>query len=1075
MFISISPLLKVLTQLKMTAYYVNVAEWSPEQVVDWMRGLDDTLLPYMQHMLEQEINGHRLLSTTVEDLPVFHIDKLGHQEIFMGAVDLLRDFHYNLDRENLQYLAMQLGCKARSLFNELLSTCHSYNNGKAEQVTTATLAAVADIIDRVKDLLSWLDRAPFDGHEPYLEVKSKLLKICLELATNAQRDLFAEHPVQVIREGCLSLITITDRIICEFLDPLVLQPASLDVATVKKKPEEDVVLISSHSISSSYDGTDLWLQGMLIQTSYKGVHVIGGVKFQSPAHQCGKIEEGDEVVQVNYQTVVGWQQKKLKAAMLENPTKVILTLKKRPRHSNNFGQIYVKPYRLPSKKRESYHFRWHLGGESQTKPELTSSSKAIDSITMSTVPVVHIAPPVMAEVMAAELPSEVESDDTDDDSFLPDNHDPIAAAAAAAAVAAATGSDVAGCVAASPASVRLILPKNRLSIQRRATVTGASPTSSRPTLNIEQFWKQLKEGQQSKTPELFDFLLEQQQQPEQRPHSSVGHYDGQPRVPHKKDSSVNQSDTSAPDKAGLLLLREKEKVHAIPSALMAGKICEEPSELCTEFNQSPKDNKQIDESDVEIRSPSRKVSQDRPRLDKSQSTPTYELVSGDMSSFEEKLRDIRLRKQSRVEEEAPNPVKENLNHSPCPISISNAPPLSPKPALPPRNKVRPPPEEDTIADPALVNALTPVPFLPHTESTCHNSHIIPSYGPIPALDDRSGPEASAASRELSHLGLRPHEIRDLIHRGLWPRHPADEDRVALPALTRVTRLDSNFDPVPGSTVPRIAPSLLVTYARHDEEVHVALPPVKTSSHNSSHYGAINSASRTQYQHLSQRPANYQQQQQLRQQQQQQQSDNERSTSDGLRHRRVPCRELGEGDCQGWLFRRRQTRGFFTGPRWTRRFFVLKRHTLYGYRDPEDQKAESLICLPGFSSSVATEVKSKKFAFRVFNPGTMFYFACETKDELNKWLNTVKQSATAPYGNTGEGSNIHKDPSFITKGAYYSETEDESLDEAENHKSGLFGYTRTKERESPTSVAPFQFAQNNPIRRSSNTRSNKKEP
>lgn len=192
-----------------------------------------------------------------------------------------------------------------------------------------------------------------------------------------------------------------------------------------------------------------------------------------------------------------------------------------------------------------------------------------------------------------------------------------------------------------------------------------------PVIFLFQFWKQLKEGQQSKTPELFDFLLEQQQQPEQRPHSSVGHYDGQPRVPHKKDSSVNQSDTSAPDKAGLLLLREKEKVHTIPSALMAGKICEEPSELCTEFNQSPKDNKQIDESDVEIRSPSRKVSQDRPRLDKSQSTPTYELVSGDMSSFEEKLRDIRLRKQSRVEEESPNPVKENLNHSPCPISISS--------------------------------------------------------------------------------------------------------------------------------------------------------------------------------------------------------------------------------------------------------------------------------------------------------------------------------------------------------------------------------------------------------------------
>ena len=49
--------------------------------------------------------------------------------------------------------------------------------------------------------------------------------------------------------------------------------------------------------------------------------------------------------------------------MLENATKVILTLKKRPRHSNNFGQIYVKPYRLPSKKRESYNFRWNLQSE----------------------------------------------------------------------------------------------------------------------------------------------------------------------------------------------------------------------------------------------------------------------------------------------------------------------------------------------------------------------------------------------------------------------------------------------------------------------------------------------------------------------------------------------------------------------------------------------------------------------------------------------------------------------------------------------------------------------------------------
>ena len=66
--------------------------------------------------------------------------------------------------------------------------------------------------------------------------------------------------IQVIRQGCISLAGITDKIICEFVDPLVLQPASLDVATVKKKPEEDLVLLNSHSITNGTDGIDLWIQ-----------------------------------------------------------------------------------------------------------------------------------------------------------------------------------------------------------------------------------------------------------------------------------------------------------------------------------------------------------------------------------------------------------------------------------------------------------------------------------------------------------------------------------------------------------------------------------------------------------------------------------------------------------------------------------------------------------------------------------------------------------------------------------------------------------------------------------------------
>ena len=51
------------------------------------------------------------------------------------------------------------------------------------------------------------------------------------------------------------------------------------------------------------------------------------------------------MVQVNYQTVVGWHPKKMFRLMEENPSELILTLKKRPRHHHNHLGIYMKPFR----------------------------------------------------------------------------------------------------------------------------------------------------------------------------------------------------------------------------------------------------------------------------------------------------------------------------------------------------------------------------------------------------------------------------------------------------------------------------------------------------------------------------------------------------------------------------------------------------------------------------------------------------------------------------------------------------------------------------------------------------------
>lgn len=58
---------------------------------------------------------------------------------------------------------------------------------------------------------------------------------------------------------------------------MLLQPATLDLATLKKREQE---------------------LGFNILPSANGIHQVVDIKFGSPAHSSGKIEDGDEIVQV---------------------------------------------------------------------------------------------------------------------------------------------------------------------------------------------------------------------------------------------------------------------------------------------------------------------------------------------------------------------------------------------------------------------------------------------------------------------------------------------------------------------------------------------------------------------------------------------------------------------------------------------------------------------------------------------------------------------------------------------------------------------------------------------------------
>ncbi|ROT73223.1 Connector enhancer of kinase suppressor of ras 2 [Penaeus vannamei] len=339
--------------------------------------------------------------------------------------------------------------------------------------------SVADVLSSVKGVVSWLNRQPFEGVEQYDSLKSNLVELSIRLATIAQRDMFAENQATVILQSCLKLANISDKIIQECNDPLIIQPASLDIATIKKKADDE------------------W--GVMLQSSYHGVHQVSGVRALSPAHQCGKLQEGDELVQVSYQTVVGWAPHKVAAIMQECPVEVILTVKKRPCHSNTVTQIYFKPFRLPSKKRT--YSPWATSVMTSPRDDLKSipnlqlppsvgkslqRTESKESRPRSlTPPPANNTPPhdlcphsgwKLNDARNTTSDSEAEDSDLEDDPFFSD-------------------SDVCG---SSPISARLYHPKPRAPVQRRATIPGAT---TRPSFSFDKLLQDVRWQRGGRSPD----------------------------------------------------------------------------------------------------------------------------------------------------------------------------------------------------------------------------------------------------------------------------------------------------------------------------------------------------------------------------------------------------------------------------------------------------------------------------------------------------------------------------------------------------------------------------------------------
>uniref|UniRef100_A0A096N7A3 Connector enhancer of kinase suppressor of Ras 2 n=2 Tax=Catarrhini TaxID=9526 RepID=A0A096N7A3_PAPAN len=336
-----------------------VSKWSPSQVVDWMKGLDDCLQQYIKNFEREKISGDQLLRITHQELEDLGVSRIGHQELILEAVDLLCALNYGLETENLKTLSHKLNASAKNLQNFITGRRRSghYDGRTSRKLPNDFLTSVVDLIGAAKSLLAWLDRSPFAAVTDYSVTRNNVIQLCLELTTIVQQDCTVYETENKILHVCKTLSGVCDHIISLSSDPLVSQSAHLEVIQLANiKPSEGL--------------------GMYIKSTYDGLHVITGTTENSPADRCKKIHAGDEVIQVNHQTVVGWQLKNLVNALREDPSGVILTLKKRPQ-----SMLTSAPALLKNMRWKPLALQWRV---KPLIPRSPTSSVATPSSTIST-------------------------------------------------------------------------------------------------------------------------------------------------------------------------------------------------------------------------------------------------------------------------------------------------------------------------------------------------------------------------------------------------------------------------------------------------------------------------------------------------------------------------------------------------------------------------------------------------------------------------------------------------------------------------------------------------------------------
>ncbi|XP_052831552.1 uncharacterized protein LOC106878660 isoform X4 [Octopus bimaculoides] len=966
--------------------YIRFDNWNPEQVAAWLRGLDDVVLPYVQYFLNSGIDGKKLFMMSNFDLEKLNVTKVGHQELILESIGLLLTLRYGFESENLQSLALQLSVKARCLvavLNKQLaeeaankSNVSSNRRDSSKQtISVPILSAVCDIISSLKPIVTWLDRSPFEGMYDLQLFRKSIVKLGLQLLDISLpcKNKIQDYENSMLK-SCASLATICDDIVTKSKDPLEFQPASLELATITKKPDEKTL-------------------GLHI-VSYHGIHVIGDIKELSPAKLSGKIMKGDEVIQVNNQIVVGWQLRKLVSNVKEKPKEVVLLLKKRPHHTNPFGHI-------PNRRKISNK------QQTSTLPKSLKKRRCRDEEKPSRASFQEY----LSSDVAPDFDTNKDGNETDNEVFR-------------------SGSES---------------PQYKVEVeskQRRATVSGGSPTHTRPPLVIEDLdqkesspvvspdddtSEELKDSEATKEEqrdtEGGTFVVKQvkadrinyRHSTSDLPPSTLCSKPKEFRAEIPSEDSCFISTTPTADKNPVTTVTVESK--KVPSSSSSDNSISSSSNTSNTSNSSvtpESPNKVPDSSQVTARSCSTTSTNSTSAYAVSvDATPAQSSVAD--RAYHKPLRQTKSHHTSETTYSSAYDYAVQRKFS-CPVDTtvhdefqldSEAKELILRSANHTRHKriASFPASQPAVPQTGLSSATDSLckRNLPHTTTTTTITtaarQLVSHSADFDIAHSKGFGDNSVASFDttthhkwtpVEHRSWSTSEIPQSPNRELVQEH---EDRAVRPAVKKVdfdvTAKEKAEEPTSYTCTVVGGVAQMIPMGKNTSESQVVRRRAKTSK---------------------------------------------RVAAD----RRISCKDLGRGDCEGWLYKKKQSAGPL-GKNWKKRWCVLKESNMFHYKRNDDLKAEGVIHLPAFKVSPAPEMKSKKFAFKVHNAGTTFYFASERQDDMSKWMNKMGLAAInydmSNVSTTGGFIKPDKPvntPHAVQTDVYYSESEDDN-DDASSHQ------------------------------------------